>query len=205
MYKVFLNDRRITLIPKDQHGTQLLEDEIFEVESNEVMKEIINLFLKQEKENIVISGLRLENIWETFRSFFENIKAAGGVVKKEQSLLFIYKRGKWDLPKGKIDQGETPKQAAIREVMEECGIRPDRITKSLPVTWHLYQSPYNERKGQWILKETCWFEMEYSGNERPRPEKGEDIEKTNWIKTGELERIYPHTYPSIVEMLKNYL
>jgi 8-oxo-dGTP pyrophosphatase MutT (NUDIX family) len=87
------------------------------------------------------------HFFQLFRSVFLEVPAAGGVVKSNDRLLFIFRNGKWDLPKGKIDEGENPPEAALREVSEECGIAGQQIKKQLPSTFHIYPSPYSKTKG----------------------------------------------------------
>ncbi|MCK7539615.1 MAG: NUDIX domain-containing protein [Marinilabiliales bacterium] len=60
-------------------------------------------------------------------SLFNIVIAAGGFVRNEKDeILFIFRRGHWDLPKGKLNHKkgiiEKKKDAAVREVMEETGI-----------------------------------------------------------------------------------
>ena len=93
----------------------------------------------------------------------KKIIAGGGVVVNEKNqVLFIYRRKKWDLPKGKLDPGEDIKACAIREVMEETGIRNLTIGKLIIVTTHSY-----EEKGLNMQKETHWFEMKASTVDNP--------------------------------------
>ena len=90
-------------------------------------------------------------------------------------MLFIFRNGVWDLPKGKVDKHETTHEAAIREVEEECGISHLQMVKKLPSTYHIYQSPYKKTMGKWILKETYWYEMKYVGHDEGIPQEEENI------------------------------
>jgi 8-oxo-dGTP pyrophosphatase MutT (NUDIX family) len=110
-----------------------------------------------------------------FQSLFEIIEAAGGCVFNQQGeLLVIYRRKSWDLPKGKIDPGESPLIAAIREVQEETGVSTLSVSHEIAQTWHTY------RQVKRILKHTYWFEMTTS-DIGLIPQLEEDIEEARWV------------------------
>ena len=132
----------------------------------------------------------------------KKIIAGGGVVVNENNqVLFIYRRKKWDLPKGKLDPGEDIKACAIREVMEETGIRNLTIGKLIIVTTHSY-----EEKGLNMQKETHWFEMKASTVDNPilTPQLEEDIEKIEWVSLENLEEYLSETYTSIQQVLNSW-
>jgi 8-oxo-dGTP pyrophosphatase MutT (NUDIX family) len=127
------------------------------------------------------------------------IQAAGGVVVNEKmQVLFIYRRKKWDLPKGKLDPGEEIKTCAAREVMEETGIKKLTIGKLLLVTTHSY-----EENGMRFQKETHWFEMKASTIDNPilTPQLEEDIEKIEWVSVERMEEYLAETYTNIKMVL----
>lgn len=205
MYEVFFNDRKIVI---SQPGNKsfikegVITDNLFSVE------EVKNWFL-----DFVTSKISLATIVhpapekflkELFFPGFKLIPAAGGVVIRDNKLLFIFRNGKWDLPKGKIDRGETEKEAALREVAEECGIEGHQIFKILPSTYHIFQSPYKETLGYWILKETHWFEMRYSGIENGTPQTNENITKIQWFAKNELGEVLHNTYENLKSIIKLY-
>jgi len=132
--------------------------------------------------------------------YFDILYAAGGVIfnPQKQAYLFIYKRGFWDLPKGKIDTGEQPEIAAIRECIEETGISNINIKENIGITYHLF-----EQKNQIILKITQWYLMETSYSDNLTPQVEEGIEKVEWLSKSDIkEKLIPQTYSSIVELLK---
>lgn len=152
-------------------------------------------FIKSKFRKLEIIGNE-KNIWKAFRSLFTYIEASGGVVKnKKGKLLMIYRNRRWDLPKGKIERGEDPLLAAIREVKEECGISNLRVVRQLPSTHHIY---YLKKK---CLKRTYWYEMIYFKNEKPKPQVEEGIKKIRWMKKDEVRKIAHRIYPSLREML----
>ena len=139
--------------------------------------------------------------WDAFRADYKFVLAAGGVVNDEQGRLLVIRRlGKWDLPKGKVDEGEGIEAAAIREVQEECGLKELRITGSMPSTWHTY-----ERKGKQHLKRTDWFRMAGSSAERLVPQHYEDIEEVKWVGRVELPAIQDDTYASLQPVFKAWM
>jgi 8-oxo-dGTP pyrophosphatase MutT (NUDIX family) len=132
----------------------------------------------------------------------KKIIAGGGVVVNEKNqVLFIYRRKKWDLPKGKLDPGEDIKACAIREVMEEIGIRNLTIGKLIIVTTHSY-----EEKGLNMQKETHWFEMKAStiDNSILTPQLEEEIEKIEWVSLENLEEYLSETYTTIQQVLNSW-
>ena len=132
----------------------------------------------------------------------KKIMAGGGVVVNEKNqVLFIYRRKKWDLPKGKLDPGEDIKACAIREVMEETGIRNLTIGNLIIVTTHSY-----EENGMNMQKETHWFEMKAStvDNSTLTPQLEEDIEKIEWVSPENLEEYLSETYTSIQQVLNSW-
>lgn len=141
-----------------------------------------------------------EEEWKRFTQKHITVKAAGGLVLNGNGeLLMMYRRGHWDLPKGKIDEGESDEAAALREVSEETGLHNIRIIKLLDTTYHTYI--YG---GENILKPSLWYLMESFGNEKLIPQVEEDITELKWVNKLEAERLLPDAYPSIREMLEKY-
>lgn len=138
-----------------------------------------------------------EALFRIFRSCFMEMEAAGGFVSDISGrYLFIKRFGKWDIPKGKIEPGESPADAAVREVMEECGIDRPLLTNSLPTTYHTYML-----EGQRILKKTWWFSMKYLGDPETRPQKEEGITEAVWLKPSQFDIILDNTYRSLYDLI----
>lgn len=128
------------------------------------------------------------------------IEAAGGIVfNPHQEFLLIFRRGYWDLPKGKIDKGETPELTAIREVWEECGLTDLKITGNLEPSFHTYWL-----KGKRILKKSYWFEMKIPDFQLPILQTEEDIEDSVWITKKNFTPYRPLTYPSVVDVIESH-
>ncbi|MEZ4950086.1 MAG: NUDIX domain-containing protein [Saprospiraceae bacterium] len=110
----------------------------------------------------------------------------------------MYRRGFWDLPKGKIDKGETPEQAAVREVAEETGLENVDLRDLIGFTWHTYKTPKNR-----ILKKTWWYKMTTQQTELTLQTE-EDIEDAKWSGLDEFLNSKPKIYNSIVDILQQY-
>ncbi len=206
MYKVFFNDRIIHIVLPGKI-TLRKSSAKFEVltDKSEIFKWFLE-FAGSDKEEVFIEVSDPKKfIKKSFRKAFSEIKAAGGVVRKNNSFLFIYRNKKWDLPKGKIDHGESPEEAALREVREECGLTGLRIVKPLPSTFHIYQSTYPKTKGDWIFKETYWFEMAYNGIEKGTPQLEEGIEQVRWFDKSRLSETLSNTYANLHALIELYL
>ena len=131
-------------------------------------------------------------LWATFRRLYRLVPAAGGAVLHDDRLLCIYRRGSWDLPKGKIDEGESEREAAVREVREETGLRELSVSRVLPTTYHTYR----DRKGRRVLKPTYWYEMRTT-EERLAPQIEEDIEEARWVPLRGLGEVRAGMYASL--------
>lgn len=132
------------------------------------------------------------------------IRTSGGLVVHKEKLLFIYKRDKWDLPKGKIKQGQTKKDAALIEVEEETGLSIENlkiVQKLIPTYYFKYQDE------EYMLKKTSWYLIKYKGN----PDKtlvydnNEGITDCRWFKIDELNEVKNNTFPRIKYILDFYI
>lgn len=144
-----------------------------------------------------VYGSNLEELWGWFRRGFRRVAAAGGAVTDGQGrLLGIHRLGRWDLPKGKVEEGEAIDVAAMREVREECGVERLKIVRPLCETWHTYP-----RNGEQHLKCTHWFLMEGSAEEQLTAQAEEDIDAVKWLGREEVAVMRRDTYPSLLPVL----
>ena len=148
-------------------------------------------FIHEVGENAVALALK-----ETFKM----APAAGGIVVTNGKFVSIVRHGIPDLPKGHIEQGETPEVAAIREVEEETGIANLKIVKDLPSTWHCYLE-----HGQWTLKRTYWYLMSTTEVLQATPQTEEGITEIKLIGNEEVENFLKNTFRSISEILAQEL
>lgn len=163
------------------------------------LKELLDFYwdLKQ-IETLFVFHYDIEEIRERFKSCFQQIYAGGGLIRNSEGKYLVMKRrGKWDLPKGKVNKNETIEDAAMREVTEETGLKEIAINAPLMATYHCYY--IDDQK---ILKRTSWYDMLYTGSDIPIPEADEDITEIKWLRKEELKSITGNTYPAIVDVLK---
>lgn len=139
-----------------------------------------------------------EAVKEYLRSKFKVVKAAGGLVKKKDRFLMIYRMKRWDLPKGKKESGEKSVQTAEREVVEECNIGV-KVGRKICTTWHTYTM--NRRS---MLKKTRWYAMDLVDDSRIRPCLEEDIEELRWMTQKEVYHALENSYKSIRFVLEEY-
>ncbi|MCW3085908.1 MAG: ndx1 [Bacteroidetes bacterium] len=136
-------------------------------------------------------------LFDSFSSMFKLIEAAGGLVKNNKGdYLFIFRKGKWDLPKGKIEKDEAIRTAAVREVEEECGISDLTIIKEIDTTYHTYFI-----KEQAVLKPTYWFEMTSSDASVLKPQLEEGITEVRWIAPKDFNMVRDNSYESIMDVI----
>ena len=130
------------------------------------------------------------------------IKAGGGLVRNgEGELLLIFRRGKWDLPKGKLDEGESIEACALREVEEETGVKHLALGELISVTWHEY---FDKWVGEDVIKETHWFKMDVAGVPALVPQTEEDITAIEWTKKSDLPKRMEQSFITIIGIFPDY-
>ena len=148
--------------------------------------------------SLFISVKDYESMKAYLISKFKVVKAAGGVVRKKEKFLMIYRLKKWDLPKGKKEKGENFKEAAVREVEEECNVSVKRGGK-ICTTWHTYTMNKNA-----MIKKTKWYAMDLLDDSRLKPALEEDIEEVRWMSQKEVYHALEHSYKSISYVFEQY-
>ena len=197
MYKVFINEKKIVLSQEPQDSPKTLN-----YDGTHSFEFAIDLLTNTQSQGLNIYHQDLDKLWSDFKGFFRNIEAAGGIVlNPEHKILFIHRLGKWDLPKGKIELGESRELAAVREVEEECGIFDLERKDFINSTYHIY----TERDGKKVLKTTYWFEMFYGGTGTPKPQIEEGISEVGWKDEEEItNEILPSTFHNIKLILNDF-
>lgn len=203
MYKIYINDRPLTLCtPLEMAQGRAPMDTHLVARYPGKAKFILNYVDLLEKGSPQVQEVTLfhhdeEELWEAFKKHYKVIEAAGGVVRNfAQQWLLIFRKKHWDLPKGKIDKGETPEQAAIREVQEETGLQEVILGDPLPHTYHTYK----DRKDRRVLKKTHWFFMN-TPETSLTPQAEEDIELAVWMSSKQFFDEKRVVYPNIENLL----
>jgi ADP-ribose pyrophosphatase YjhB (NUDIX family) len=139
-----------------------------------------------------------KSIKKLSRKYFIYIEAAGGLVKNEKSEYLIIERNeKWDLPKGKLEENESPKKAAKREVIEETMVIPLKLGKKLINTYHIYKI-----ENRFALKKTHWYKMKAHSDSPTKAQEEEQITQVVWMLADELPQVYAKTFSSLLEVFK---
>jgi 8-oxo-dGTP pyrophosphatase MutT (NUDIX family) len=200
MYKVHFENRFIIISPEPD---RLQKYGLFHKfnDTDELYRLISEFQEDKNMPSINIYGTDIKHLWRIFRIYFTEVGAAGGLVKhSDGKYLFIERKGKWDLPKGHIEQGESPEDCALREVNEECGITGHAIFKTLEPSYHTYSW-----EGISYLKRTHWFLMEYSGKMISEPQTEEGITKVEWMSPDEISQIKGLAWLSLADLINTYI
>lgn len=144
---------------------------------------------------VSVTGLTVKKY---LRSRFKIVKAAGGLIRKKEKFLMIYRMKKWDLPKGKREKNEKYRQTAVREVQEECNVVV-KIGKKICTTWHTYTMNKHA-----MLKKTRWYLMDCVDDTKMKPAVEEDIEELRWMTRKEVYHALEHSYRSISYVFERY-
>ena len=200
MYKVFYNQRVVFFVDDANYLEENTKSIKYFFENKSRLKDVLDRFSNNENiQALYIIHPDIDCVFSQFMSFFTIVEAAGGLVKTpDERFLAIFRRGKWDLPKGKLEKSEPPEKGALREVEEECGISDLHLKKQLAITWHTYILA-----NQPILKKTYWYDMTHSGNGKLKPQIEEEITEVKWLTKPDFPEIINNTFPSIVEVLKS--
>ncbi len=195
-YKVYLDSRFIVLSSQpDRMQKYCLFHKYHDLD--DLYVKISNFLTDNKIYNLNIYSYKSDSLWKAFKSFFEIHIAAGGLLCDEsKKLLFIMRRGRWDIPKGHIAGDESIKECAVREIEEETGLIPDEAIKVLQPTYHIYRL-----KDKWVLKETNWFIFKYSGKGTASPQEEEDITELKWTGIDQLNTIHRNTWSSLSDVI----
>ena len=189
MYKVFVNDKALFLTNEVQKETNF---KIFLLESIDIKKLIIKLF-QNKIENAILYHPDEKLIMKTLKAKIPVVKAGGGLVYNEEGkVLFIYRNGKWDLPKGGTEKNETMEETAMREVEEETGVSGLSIVSKLQKTYHVFK-----RNGRYKLKQTYWYKMNSSFKGIPSGQEDEGIEEVAWVHPNDIPKLLENSYENI--------
>ena len=198
MYKVFVKDIPIILSTRKNIGKQYTAIPLKLARFKHLVKQInkgrliyVNLYHKNE-----------EKLERFLRKKLPVVEAAGGLVyNQKREILFIHRNSKWDLPKGRVEKGESYQEAAVREVEEETGAEGLKVTGFIDKTFHIFQ-----RNGKFKLKITYWYEMytEFKGDFKPQKEEG--IKKVRWKNFEKSQKALTDSYENIKLLFpKEYL
>lgn len=193
-YKVFINNRLIFFGQKQELPNIELAGADFQTISLLELPQII----AQIKTNLIetnywVSHINTEEAFKEFTSYFEVWSAAGGIVKNSKSeILMIHRFGKWDFPKGHLEENESVSEGAVREVIEETGIDSANIITPLPCTYHIYSFHQD-----WIVKKTYWYLMQSDFQGKLVPQMEEDILAAIWVPNYALHEYICKSYPAL--------
>ncbi|MBK9283790.1 MAG: NUDIX domain-containing protein [Sphingobacteriaceae bacterium] len=204
--KIYFNNKIIVIQHPNELSALSPKTNIYNQTHHQSLDHFLQNFLNEK-----VSDSTIQKIYSIPDSAFENtlnffkkfhyIEAGGGLIQKEKEYLFIRRLGKWDLPKGKLDKGESIEACALRECEEECNVKNLKIIARLPSTFHIYKY-----KNSYALKRTYWFHMvtNYTGKLVPQTE--ENIEAVEWMDKKKIKQfVLPDTYPTIVDLINDTL
>ena len=201
-YQIFLNLKSVLFVKYwDSCGKNSLKNTKI-LETNKLSDVFFSSFL-DEKDTfdwILVCEEQINDLFSEFKKKFGLISAAGGLVESTNGdILFIFRNGVWDLPKGKVETGEDLVDAAVREVEEECGIKALVVEKKLTETYHIYSL-----NNKYILKETHWYKMKTEKEQELIPQLEEGITKVEWVKKKDIPKVLKNTYPNIQLLITKY-
>ena len=192
MYEVFINHHSLII----SNSTARENYRHYDFNTAFVWASFLNNLSDDKPLKLWVYSDDLDLAWASFKSEFTLIKAAGGLVQNEGNYLFIYRNGKWDLPKGKLEPNEDIAGCAVREVEEECGVDDVSIESKLLQTYHTYAM-----QGEMILKETHWYLMKSTYSKDFCPQTEEGIEKVEWKGVNDIPQLMKNSFSNIQRVL----
>ena len=176
------------------HPDAVFVDEI----TGPAIKSLLHEIVKEEFHAGILWNEDLDKLKKAFFKHFKPVTAAGGLVENEKGeVLLIFRKGKWDLPKGKLDKGETIEQCAVREVEEETGLKDIVLKNLITITYHTY-----DEFGKHILKDSHWYNMNVNGKQTIVPQTEEGITEIRWVKKKDVKDYFNNIFPSVKDVLE---
>lgn len=200
--KIFFNDKPLFLCDALDEVLQPIvhqEDVVFIDELNShTIKTIIHEMQQPQIHAGVFFNKNLNELKKELFKKFIVVPAAGGlIINEKKQVLLIYRRGKWDLPKGKLEKGESPQDGAVREVKEETGLLKVKTMKLLTLTYHTYHEG-----ARMMLKESHWFLMRAKSDQKLTPQKEEDIVDIRWANRKDIPGYLLNSFASVIDVIQ---
>ncbi|SHL19224.1 8-oxo-dGTP pyrophosphatase MutT, NUDIX family [Chitinophaga jiangningensis] len=194
---IYLNERPLLLSADRASIPAGFEDAVvYEDPNTETIEQVLLELEEGDRQSAVFIREDVKQLLKKVSLHFTVLVAAGGLVTNEdKEVLMMFRRGKWDLPKGKQDPGEDLETCALREVAEETGLHNIKLTGKITETFHYY--PMKNKK---VLKHTYWYRMEFTGTELTVPQIEEDILDIQWVKPHNVEKYLQFSYENIREV-----
>lgn len=202
IYKIFVNEIPVTIQEGNPSDVEKAEDPhrpvFFFTEQEKIRKAFSLVESGNYYRSLTIIAEDAKEIRKALFANYKMVEAAGGVVYNlNKEMLLIFRHGMWDLPKGKLELGESVKAAAMREVTEETGIAELVMLKKLRKTFHTYVTGDRQK----VLKKTHWYLMEYTGKGKLKPQAEEGIDMAIWVPADNLEQKMANTYGNIRDVV----
>lgn len=203
-YKIYINDKILHLVKKEHFANLQMSTKCLKVPYSGSKKSLFQYLDTLEKssrfDEIALQTDDLDTLYQDFKSLFKWVPAAGGIIRREDGrILMIFRRNVWDLPKGKLDDNEKPRAAAIRECEEETGLQNLKMISKLKNTFHIYRDNENKR----VLKKTSWYILHAPMPDQIKVQIEEQIERADWMSKNDSLDAVP-VLLSIHELVKYY-
>ena len=198
MHTVYFENRCISICRKEDLPSGIRKEQIVAYGGIESIRHLPEEFAAQtEMPDLFLTTGDEDACFADFCSLFTEIQAGGGLVSNDRNeYLMIFRRGLWDLPKGKCEAGETIETCAVREVMEETGLTAVDRGDLICITHHTYHL-----NGNFCLKHTWWYRMQNKGGNHLKPQIEEEINKAEWMPWNEVLNHAPLCYNSVKEVI----
>lgn len=196
---IFINEHPLFIVATHQAIPDKYKDaELFTEPEQDTISTILLALERDTLPAAIFIHPDTEALLETVKKHFKVLVAAGGLItNQEEEILLMFRRGKWDLPKGKQDPGENLETAALREVAEETGLHNVELEHKIMETYHYYAA-----KKEKILKHTYWYKMKFTGTELTVPQIEEDIIDIQWVKPENIGKYLQFSYQNIISVFE---
>ncbi len=187
---VYFQDKSLTFSTENDAAA----DFVLTLSAEEELSRAKILKILETHNHLLLLTDRPEEAFQRFAAEFTSVEAAGGVVVNGAGeWLMIYRNGRWDLPKGHVEAGESYDVCAAREIAEETGVEAE-VLRPLCNTWHAYYFPRTER---WELKCTHWYLLRTTAIASLQPQHEEGIEQVMWCDRHTVDAHLSDTFPTI--------